>query len=133
MNAFLKFNKGVLKMSVAWRVWLGLLVTMNLIIPLVFISRLEAQLVLGAMLIGFGLMTLLTALSGFSRLLGAGHILWIPLVLFLYSRLGQIPGDNVFGVWIRVLIVVDALSLVFDAADVVRYIAGDRAETVKGL
>ena len=78
-------------------------------------------------------MTVLTGLSGFTRLLGLGHIFWLPLLYFLWNRLGQIPADDLFGVWIRILIAVNAISLVIDGIDVFRYIAGDRAETVKGL
>ncbi|MFQ5757910.1 MAG: hypothetical protein ACE5H7_17695, partial [Acidiferrobacterales bacterium] len=62
---------------------------------------------------------------------GLGHILWIPLLYFLWMRLEQNPADDFFGLWIRVVMVLNALSLVIDVVDVVRYIAGDRAETVR--
>ncbi len=76
MSAFIKFNKGVMKMPVQWQLWLLLLVCVNLIIPLFFIVRLEARLVAGAFLGSVLLMTILTAVSGITRLLGLGHILW---------------------------------------------------------
>lgn len=133
MRAFIKFNKGVMKMPVQWQLWLLLLVCVNLIIPLFFIDRLEALLVAGAFFGSVLLMTILTAVSGFTRLLGLGHILWLPLLYFLWTRLDQIPGDNLFGIWVRTLMMLNAVSLVIDAADVIRYLAGDRAETVKGL
>ncbi len=133
MGAFIKFNKGLMKMPVQWQLWLLLLVCVNLIIPLFFIDRLEARLVVGAFLGSVLLMTILTAVSGFTRLLGLGHILWFPLLYFLWTRLDQIPGDDLFAIWVRVLMMLNAVSLVIDAADVIRYIAGDRAETVKGL
>ena len=41
MRAFLKFNRGVLKMPLPWRLWLMLLVTANLVVPLLFIRQLE--------------------------------------------------------------------------------------------
>lgn len=133
MRAFIKFNKGVMKMPVQWQLWLLLLVCVNLIIPLFFIDSLEARLVVGALLGSMLLMTILTAVSGFTRLLGLGHILWFPLLYFLWTRLDQIPGDNLSGIWVRALMMLNAVSLVIDAADVIRYVAGDRAETVKGL
>ncbi len=40
-------------------------------------------------------------------------------------------GKSGFG--LRVVIALDAASLVIDAVDVVRFLAGDRAETVAGL
>ncbi len=133
MNAFIKFNKGVMRGPIHVRLWLMLLIFFNLLVPLFYIHRVEAQVVLGALLASATLMTVLTGLSGFTRLLGLGHIFWLPLLYFLWNRLGQIPADDLFGVWIRILIAVNAISLVIDGIDILRYIAGDRTETVKGL
>lgn len=110
-----------------------LLIAANLVVPLFFLGRLEAQLVVVALLASAILMTFLTGLYGFTRLLGVGHIFWIPLLFFLWTRLGQIPADNFFGIWLRILMILNAMSLVIDVVDVIRYIAGDREETVKGL
>ena len=132
MNAFIKFNKGMLTMPIAWQVWLLVLVAHNMIVPLFYFVRLEAQVVFVTLLASMGLMTLITARTGFSRLLGLGHILWMPLLLWLWTRLPQIPADDFFGVWIRSLMVVNAVSLVIDAVDLARYISGNRAETVVG-
>ena len=133
MRAFIKFNKGMLKMPIPWQLWLMLLLTVNLVVPLFYLGRLEAQVVFAAVLAAFALTTILTGVTGFSRLLGLGHIFWVPLLLFLWTRLDQIPASDLFGIWIRTLMVLNALSLVIDAIDVVRYIAGDREETVQGL
>ena len=133
MKSFIEFNKGMMSMPIHWQLWLMLLVIANMIIPLFFLNRLEGQVVLGTILASMILMTVLTGLSGFGRLLGLGHILWIPLLYFLWARLGQIPADDFFGIWIRVLMALNATSLVIDATDVIRYLAGDREETVPGL
>ena len=133
MQGFIKFNKGVLRMSWPVKIWLLLLVAANGVTPLFFLDRTEAQVVLVALVASMVGMTVLTGLSGFGRLLGLGHILWIPLLYFLWARLGQIPADDFFGIWIRVLMALNATSLVIDATDVVRYLAGDREETVPGL
>jgi hypothetical protein len=134
MKAFLKFNRGVLKMPLGWKLWLILLVSFNLVVPLTFfIDRLEAQIVVASMLVSVVLMTILTALSGFSRLVGLGHILWIPMIIFLWIRLDAIPTSDSYGVWIRILIGLNAASLLLDGIDVRRYICGDRKETVAGL
>jgi len=131
MNSFLRFNKGMMRMPFYWQPWLLLLVTVNVAIPLFFVGRLEAQLVLGTMVINVILMTLLTGLTGFSRLLGLGHYPWFPLLYFLWTQLDRIPADNFFGLWIRVLMVANALSLVLDTVDAARYVAGEREETVQ--
>ena len=132
MRAFIKFNKGVMNMPIHWQLWLMLLITANLVVPLFFLNRLEAQVVVGTLLVSMMLMAVLTGIQGFTRLLGLGHIVWIPLLYFLWSRLDQIPADDFFGIWLRALMVLNAVSLVIDAVDVTRYIAGDRAETVQG-
>ncbi len=133
MHAFLKFNKGMLKLPLRWRLWLTVLVAANLVVPFFYLQRLEAQVVLGTILVSMTLMTLLTARFGFTRILGLGHILWVPMLAFLLTRLGDVPAGDAYGIWLRVLILLNSVSLVIDTADVVRYVAGDRAETVAGL
>ena len=133
MRAFLKFNKGILRMPLQWRLWMMLLMTANVVVPLFFLGRLEAQVVLTAILSSLVLFTLLTARGGFTRLLGLGHLPWVPLIWFLGTRLGAVSADDFYGVWIRLVIALNATSLAIDAVDVIRYVAGDRKETVPGL
>ena len=120
-----------MKLPVHWKLWMMLLVVVNVVIPLFFFDRIEARMVLGAILASVLLMTILTATSGFTRLLGLGHIFWVPLIYFLWTRLSQIPATDFFGIWIPALMVLNAESLVIDAVDVFRYVAGDRGETVQ--
>ena len=131
MRAFIKFNKGMMRMPIHWQLWIKLLVTFNLLIPLFFLDRLEAQVVIGAIVASMILMTVLTAISGFTRLLGLGHIFWVPLLYFLWMRLEQNPADDFFGIWMRGLMLLNAVSLIIDTVDVGRYLAGDRKETVE--
>ncbi len=131
MHSFIKFNRGMLKMPVHWQLWLLLLVTANLLIPLFFLARIEAQVVVATFAASVALTTALTGRYGFTRILGLGHVLWIPLLFFLWTRLDAIPAEDAFGIWIRALMALNALSLVIDGIDVARYLAGDRAETIK--
>ncbi len=131
MHSFIKFNRGMLKMPVHWQLWLLLLVTANLLIPLFFLARIEAQVVVATFAASVALTTALTGRYGFTRILGLGHALWIPLLFFLWTRLDAIPAEDAFGIWIRALMALNALSLVIDGIDVARYVAGDRAETIK--
>jgi len=133
MNAFVKFNKGMLRMPIQWQLWVMTLVAANMISPLFFLRHLEAQVVLGSTLASMALMTFLTDRFGFTRIVGLGHILWVPMLAFLFTRLGDIPASDAFGIWIRALFVLNGMSLVMDAADAVRYITGERNETVPGL
>jgi hypothetical protein len=133
MKAFIRFNRGMLKMPLHWQLWVMLLVAANLVAALFFLHRLEAQVVLGTFGASMILMTLLTGRFGFTRIVGLGHILWIPMLAFLLMRLGDIPASDAFGIWIRALFVLNGISLVIDAMDAIRYIAGDRRDTVLGL
>ncbi len=133
MYAFIKFNKGLLKLPLRVQLFLALVIAANMIVPLFFLSRLEAQVVLGAFMASFVLMVVLTSLVGFTRLLGLGHIFWFPMLYFLWPRLGQFPVDDVFGIWLRLLIGLNVVALALDILDVIRYIRGDRAEMVQGL
>jgi len=130
MRSLIKFNRGVMRMPVWVRLWLVLLVSANFVVPLFYLDRLEARVVAGVFLVSAALQVLLTGIAGFTRLLGLGHMLWFPLLYFLWTRLDQIPADDVFGVWVRVLMLLNALSLIIDVIDVVRYVGGDRKEIV---
>ena len=133
MKSFIRLNLGLIRSPLRVRLWLMLLLAANLVAPLFFLDSTEAQVVLLAFVASFGVMTLLTGLTGFTRLLGMSHVFWIPMIIWFWTRLDQIPSDDAFGVWIRVLIAVNMISLLIDAVDVVRYLAGDREETVKNL
>ena len=133
MKSFIKFNLGLMRSPLHVRLWLVLLVAANMAAPLFFFHRTEARIVLAALAASMALMTVLTGLTGFTRLLSVGHIFWIPMIGWLWGRLDQIPADDVFGIWIRVLIALNSVSLVLDTIEVVRYIKGDREELVEGL
>ena len=77
--------------SIHVRLRLVLLIAANLLVPLFFLSRLEAQVVVGALLAGAILMTILTGRYGFTPLLSLCHVFWIPLLLFLRCGLVTFP------------------------------------------
>jgi hypothetical protein len=130
LRAFITFNLGLLNMPLGVKMWLMVLVAANMIAPMFFISTREAQVVLVTMLASMALMTALTAWSGFTRLLGFGHILWVPLLVYLWPHLRENPVETIFGLWLRGLMVLNAISLGIDAVDVIRYVRGDRGEIV---
>jgi hypothetical protein len=94
---------------------------------LYFIDTTEARVVFGAFVISIIIMTTIYLRLGFVRLLGLGHILWIPMVPWLWTRLVQTPPlDSTFQYWLLIVIVMNTISLVIDAVDVVRYMKGER-------
>ena len=130
LRAFMTFNLGVLRMPLGVKVWLLALIAANMVVPLFFISIRAAQVVVLTMLASVMLMTALTAWRGFSRLLGLGHLLWVPLLVYLWGSLPSYPFDTGLGLWLRVLMVLNAVSLGIDTVDVVKYLRGDRGELV---
>lgn len=133
MRAFIKFHRGLFAMPVPWQLWLMLVAGLNLVFPFFFLGRIEARVTIAVFMASFVLMIAFTALAGFSRLLGLGHFLWFPLLVFLWGRLPLNPPDDTFGWWLRGLMIVNALSLSIDVVDVVRYAMGERQEVVEGL
>ena len=64
---------------------------------------------------------------GFVRLLGIGHIFWIPLVIWLGLRLDSAGLNDAFGFWLASVLALNSVSLVIDATDVTRFILGERS------
>ena len=59
-----------------------------------------------------------------------GHILWVPLLGYLWQSLQGHPFDTGMGLWLRVLMVLNTISLGIDTIDLIRYLRGDRGELV---
>ena len=133
MRSFIKFNQGLLRFPLGVKVWMLVLITANFFVPLFLLPRIAAVVVIATFLAGFGLMVWITKVSGFTRLLGLGHVLWIPLVIYAWSLLGTPDDSGVYGYWLRALIAVNTVSLIVDAIDVARYLRGDRRPIASGL
>ena len=125
------FMKAILKLPTPWLFWVMLLVAVNLVVPLFHIQTLEAQLTIAAMFAGAVTQSYIHSKFGFVRLLGLGHIFWIPLVIWLGIRLSDVGLGDPFGLWLAALVLLNALSLVIDGLDVVRFISGERSPTLQ--
>ena len=123
----LEFMKTMFVNGVGLATWIALLLTVNMLVPLVFIATLEGQLVLAAAIAGALIQMVIFASRGFVRLLGIGHIFWIPLLPWLWTRMNEFPPDDLMGLWIAAVILLDSISLIIDVADVTRYLADARA------
>ena len=130
MKVMMNFMKALLKLPRLWVVWVGLLMTVNMLAPLFFMTTLEGKVVLGTMMASAGLMLFVFAQKGFVRLLGLGHVLWIPLILWLFGRVDFAIPDTGLEAWVLTVITLNGLSLVIDTVDVVRYLTGERQPTV---
>jgi len=126
----INFFKALLQMPKPWVAWVMLLMTVNMVVPILFIERLEAQVVLATMMASAALMMFLFAQKGFVRLLGLGHVLWIPLILWLSARVDFASASTGFEQWLLAVIALNGLSLIIDVADVIRYAKGERTPTL---
>ena len=90
MKAMMNFMKTMMIMPIHWQVWLGVLVTVNIVVPFFFIHTLEAQVVLATAIVGLVIMSVIFSMKGFVRLMGIGHIGWLPLVFWLGTKLEHV-------------------------------------------
>ena len=86
----------------------------------------EAQIVLFTAIVGLGIMSVIYSEMGFVRLMGIGHIGWVPLVFLLWLRLDHATPGSAFGYWLIAVIVLDGVSLFIDITDVLRYSKSER-------
>ena len=126
MKSMMKLMRTMMIMPIHWQGWLGGLVTANMVVPFFFIHMLEAQVVLAAAIVGMVIMSIIFNVKGFVRLLGIGHIAWLPLVFWLWTKLDHAPADSIFGYWLMAVVVLNSLSLIIDTIDVLRYVKGER-------
>ncbi len=109
----------------AWVYFMG--VVFFLAVPFAFV-RVEARWALVVMALSLPAMLGLYATVGFVRLLGVVHVvLWTPLAFYLWrQRDAWRMRETLAGKWVALLFVTIVVSLAFDYADVIRYLAGER-------
>jgi hypothetical protein len=125
MKPLVDFLRNIFKTPIVWWPWMAGLPLINLS-SIFFLPRTEACVVLGTGLLAATIMTLLHAKLGYVRLLGIGHFVWIPMLIWLAFRLDRVPEGTLFYGWLLTLIAMDTVSLLIDMADLVRYLRGDR-------
>ena len=111
-------------------VWVMFLFSVNLIPALIFIETLEARVVLGGLVAGAILQTWIFSKKGFVRLLGLGHVLWLPMVIWLGYRVPLADPGSLFAYALIAIVIVNSLSLAIDTIDVIRYVRGNRKPTL---
>jgi len=114
------------QVPVGWRIWLAVLLAVNMAAPLFFLNHIEALATFVAINVCAFTGAFLYKQQGFTRLLGLMHWPWIILLPFLWMRLDSVSSSEPFGIWIRAVLVLNILSLILDVVDVIRYATGDR-------
>lgn len=108
------------------RVWAVWLVAVNLGC-LVFIQQPEAQVVLATTLVAVVVQGVLYQRSGFTRLLGVAHVMWVPMFGWMATRLEHIASQPELSAWLTVLLLTNIGSMVIDGLDVRRFLRGERS------
>jgi hypothetical protein len=119
------FIQGLFQLPKTWLVWVGGLFSVNLA-AVFFLPKIEAIVVLACLMLGGLIQSAIFESKGFVRLLGIGHILWIPMIAWLLIRFEFTSPKGMFEIWMAVVVIFDSLSLLIDTTDVVRYWLGDR-------
>ena len=131
MRAMFNFLLAMLRMRKPAVAWIMLLMLVNMVIPLFYLGTPEGRTVLGAFVFGALLQGWSFSAKGFVRLLGIGHIVWVPMVVWLWARLEVAPASGFFRYWLLATIALVSLSLLIDAVDITRYLRGERTPYVE--
>ncbi len=124
----LKFFSELLQQPPRISVWVLVLMLVN-IASLAFWNEPLAQLVFTTFMLSAMMMMALYARFGFTRILGLGHILWIPLLAWLLIHLPAM--DGAFGLYLLALSLTIGISLVLDIIDVWKYFGHGRPYVAK--
>jgi hypothetical protein len=108
------------------RIWVAWLVGVNAA-GLLFIDHIEAQVALAAVAVVVLMQALIYQRERFIRVLGVTHILWVPMLAWIASRIPTFPSEETqFRAWAVTLIVTNAICLMIDTWDAARFVAGER-------
>ena len=120
------FGVVLLRFRILPRIWAILLVLVNAA-SVFFLDTIYGQAALAAVVFGVLVMITIHMRLGFVRLLGIGHVLWIPMLIWFAVKIPMIVDGAALRNWMTLLIVFNSISLVIDAIDVIRYFRGERA------
>lgn len=111
----IRFAGDLMKQPTWIPIWVFALMIMN-VASLAFWSEPLAKVIFVTFLMSAMLMMGLYAKFGFERILGLGHVFWIPLLVYLLVHLRQAEGG--FATYLMVLSVFIGISLLLDIRDV---------------
>ena len=105
------------------RIWVLILMIIN-IASVGFWDEPLAKVIFVTFMLSSMLMMGLYSRFGFEKILGMGHILWLPLFVYVLMR---IPAESdTFNGYLIIWSILTAISLVFDVIDVWKYFASQK-------
>ena len=108
------------------RLWCVWLVAVNGAC-LFFLDRVEAQVVLAVTVAAVAVQAVIYQRTGFTRILGSAHVLWLPMFAWMATRADIIQADSALATWLTVLFATNAVSFIVDTADAFRFLRGERS------
>lgn len=106
--------------------WGALLNVPQFIGGLIFIGTIEGRLILATLIVTLVVAGQIHKRSPFSRLIGICHLPWCALLPWLVHRLTIVEYTMAIKSWLYYVVAVIFVSLILDAADLFRYVRGDR-------
>jgi len=108
-----------------WRGWMFVLFTSSLLFA---IWRVEARWFIAITFLSVQAYDLLGTFIGVSRFLSVALLLpWIPLAIYVYRRLPNLPrrtlSERFYMNWLRVVLVTLLISISFDTYNVIHFLA----------
>lgn len=116
-----RFFIELMQQSVWIPVWVFFLMIVN-IASVGFWNEPLAKVIFVTFMLSSVLMMGLYAKFGFENILGMGHILWIPLLIYVLMEIPAAGGT--FKSYLTILSIFIVISLVFDTIDVWKYVTG---------
>lgn len=117
----IKLIQDILQQPLAIRLWIFFMIATNLC-SLFFLQHGVAKWVVALNFCNLILMSYLYRHFAYSPILGLSHVVcWTPIVVIVWSEIKFNSYDSMYGVWLRVLIVTNSLSLMVDYFDVFRF------------
>lgn len=109
-------------------VWMGIMGLLHIVAIPLAIKDWRPRIMVIVMIINLVFMSALFHTYGYTRILGLSHVIfWTPLLAYLWKTRNKHPERELTGRFVKVAIAIIFISLLFDYADVMRYVLGDRA------
>ena len=122
IDTVMGLTKEINGMKFPWNVWTNFLLLVNLVGGLIFITTKEGQFAILSIISAFIIMLAIYSKKGFVKLLGLGHIAWVPLIVLFILTLMEGNAHGIFKAWLIAIIVLNGFSLILDTADVLKYL-----------
>jgi hypothetical protein len=116
----LKFFAELVQQPIWVPVWVLALMIVN-VASAGFWNQSLAKVIFAAFMLSSMLMMGLYSRYGFEKILGMGHILWLPLLVYVLMKIPSMSGA--FKGYLVTWSILTIISLVFDVVDVWKYFA----------